>query len=425
MSAMDEECEGRPSLEDGETWDVDPCTVCQCERGKVTCYHQTCPTCPKDTARDSQNADGQCCAPCLPVRCGPDCSSCIPSRPDYCTGCTDKGRQLQDGQCVTQCRDGMFSGRDHVCQACDSRCRTCFDQYEGSCLTCPPSLLLQAGQCVRQCGPGYFRKGETCSECHVTCNTCSGYRQDQCLTCSVAGQVMTRGRCVDSCGPDFYRQRDTCVECPAYCARCQPDSDQCVACPLGQFLHKGQCVQACPRGWFSVGRSGLCQACHPSCVQCDSLRAENCTVCQHGGPTPEGRCDNRHRCDIGQYLTEDLLCADCDTGCSRCQADPSDLRDPGITHDRDDASDPIDLHNPRSTLCFECLESGHVPFGARCYRGECPPGSYLRGTVCYGELYTRYRNNKRFHDSLEEPKSIFKRTNKHFKKRSQIPSIRR
>ena len=50
-----------------------------------------------------------------------------------------------------------------------------------------------------------------------------------------------------------------CTDCPSTCARCKPDSGQCSACSPDKVLQNGQCVQRCHPGWFSVGRSGLCQ----------------------------------------------------------------------------------------------------------------------------------------------------------------------
>ena len=53
---------GGDDLQDGATWDSDPCTVCTCKEGEVRCYRKTCPLCPDGQSHVMRH--GQCCGHC-------------------------------------------------------------------------------------------------------------------------------------------------------------------------------------------------------------------------------------------------------------------------------------------------------------------------------------------------------------------------
>lgn len=54
-------------FQDGEIWQVDDCTVCECEATTTHCYKQYCPHCPQGT--EMVKLPGECCGRCEKGEC--------------------------------------------------------------------------------------------------------------------------------------------------------------------------------------------------------------------------------------------------------------------------------------------------------------------------------------------------------------------
>ncbi|PIK50782.1 putative extracellular matrix protein FRAS1-like [Apostichopus japonicus] len=59
---------------DGQSWDVDDCSICSCDQGVIDCFISDCPPCPVGTVAILD--EGRCCPECVTVQCPPECLSC-------------------------------------------------------------------------------------------------------------------------------------------------------------------------------------------------------------------------------------------------------------------------------------------------------------------------------------------------------------
>ncbi|XP_041364239.1 extracellular matrix organizing protein FRAS1-like [Gigantopelta aegis] len=341
--------------QDGDTWHPDPCSVCNCEEGKVVCYKRACPLCPRGTYHSV--TQGQCCGQCLKVECSSACSECLPTNPSHCVRCKEFGKLAQDGLCVDQCKDTFYPTRDNTCGACAEFCQSCVDQSSFHCLLCRPGRLWKDGYCVEQCGHGFYLRNSQCLACHSTCSSCSGSGRSQCLSCSYAGHVLHQGRCIDSCGARFFLQSQECFACPPFCRTCQPNSEKCATCHSGTVFFNGNCLPACPKGFYS--RQSSCTACHPSCASCSGGRHSSCLSCHHGYDLRRGTCLSL--CAEGQYVSASGQCKACGRGCKYCFPNTEG----------------------EGFVCSQCVDSGFVPTVGQC-GPRCQQGFYLQDNICKG-----------------------------------------
>ncbi|XP_077417485.1 extracellular matrix organizing protein FRAS1 isoform X1 [Vanacampus margaritifer] len=257
--------------------------------------------------------------------CHPSCASCFPDKPD-CASCPP-GAVLHRGKCVSACPGQHYSDHGSRCRGCHSSCVSCWGPSASQCTSCAQDLLLHQGQCVEVCGEGLYPHSHTCHNCHPSCRRCVGPLASDCLRCLKAAEVLVpqsleppRGVCAAACAANtFMDHRRACTECHASCGHCTgPSADNCTSCPSSSILHEGQCVHACPLGFFV--QDGQCQACHPSCQTCTGASQADCTSCPPLAELRAGHC--RTSCQEGRFLhASTAQCLECSPECQRCTAD--------------------------------------------------------------------------------------------------------
>ena len=269
------------------------------------------------------NASGACqpCHSACRLCRGPGNHQCIdptPRTPFRDSDC-QRGASRRGRRCVLPggCSDGSVglpatSSRPGECVSCSNfDCRVCDPADSMSCLACKPGWIRPAlifeelpgvdagrGRCHERCGDGFFtHTNATCLPCDASCDTCDGPDAGSCLTCPPASPIFRGGGCHADCPPAFVRN-DTgngtvvCAPCSVECATCTAagDSEACTACIAGSskpFLLGSNCTTFCPSGQYGSTVSGRCEACDPTCEQCDSI---GCTVCKRGQHLLSGRC---------------------------------------------------------------------------------------------------------------------------------------
>ncbi|XP_061195210.1 extracellular matrix organizing protein FRAS1-like [Saccostrea echinata] len=339
---------------DGDTWYPDPCSICSCKEGHITCYHKPCPVCPQ--GQMSLIHSGECCGTCKPLQCSEACSVCRPDDPDFCLVCKQPGLYLQDGTCVTSCQENFYVTRNRKCGECHEMCASCTGATQHHCVKCKPGLLWRDGQCVPRCGSNFYQNGGQCLACHSSCRECLGPNKDNCLSCTISVQVLLSGRCVNDCGPQFYVKDGKCTSCQPTCSSCSSDGRFCTNCTQSLVLHKGQCVTSCPWGYF-ISPQGVCTACHPSCKKCSGPHEEDCLTCLDGSPPRKGgHCPGN--CVNGEYRDTNGNCKKCEPGCIRCRA----------------------TENGQGSVCVEC-PTPMMAFDNICVR-QCPIGHFNQSSIC-------------------------------------------
>lgn len=118
--------------------------------------------------------------------------------------------------------------------------------------------------------------------CHPKCRTCGGPRFDQCTSC-FAPLILHSGKCLyTSCraaATYFDPMPEQCLPCSATCAECTDGSSGgCTSCPAGRFLLTasaidvaGECVVACPFGYYVQPLSQRCQRAPASSIASQSF----------------------------------------------------------------------------------------------------------------------------------------------------------
>ncbi|KAK3790015.1 hypothetical protein RRG08_016329 [Elysia crispata] len=316
----------------GEEFSTDPCNLCTCRNGSVSCDTVACPGV---TCDNPITLEGECCPgcnhdcnyegvsyadstnfqpdfnPCLNctcvnsiVRCrnircpqmDPPCRSPV-RRPGECCAticltCEDDGIVYQDGD--------SWPSHNSPCELCTCR---------GGKVECRPRQA-----CPNTCSHGLIRENECCSEC---------------TDCLLDGRVIPAGQVLTLSGGDTCRQ---CL-CQAGSVRCraiQPSRD----CPLLQCAYTetapGKCCPVCS-GCNHEGQEfkdgevisrdecSVC-FCREGQVMCDSKRDQCPPVTCRRPVTPPGECcPVCTTCDHGGQEYRDgqtvLLLKD---GCRKC-----------------------------------------------------------------------------------------------------------
>ncbi|GAB1289869.1 Extracellular matrix organizing protein FRAS1 [Apodemus speciosus] len=443
------------------------CTPVHCHPDCLTCSHAPdhCDLC-QDRTKLLQN--GQCVHSCglgfyqagsLCLACQPQCSTCTSGL--ECSSCLPP-LLMQQGQCVSACGDGFYQDH-HSCAVCHESCASCWGPTEKHCMTCrDPLQVLRDGSCENTCGNGFYNRQGTCAAlatnpvravvpavpdalpvlrrqccmmgsaflnallatmlipledakiCHRSCASCSGPAAAHCIAC-VHPQALRQGHCLPSCGEGFYPDHGICEACHASCHTCVgPQPSHCTQCKKpeaglqvehhsGENVPYGKCVSQCGTHFY-LESTGLCEACHPSCLMCQGKSPHNCMGC---GPAHvllagrclarcpethfnlEGTCTECHpscrqcrgplesdcvschphltlsngrcktRCKDEQFLNLVGYCADCHPLCQHCVAN---LQDTG-------------------SVCLKCQHARHLLLGDHCVP-ECSPGHYKERGTC-------------------------------------------
>ncbi|XP_075401034.1 extracellular matrix organizing protein FRAS1 [Tenrec ecaudatus] len=345
--------------------------------------------------------------------CHESCAACWGPSEKNCLACRDVFQVLREGSCESSCGDGYYL-KQGICTACEQSCKRC-GPGSPRCLACTEKTVLLLGKCVPECPRGHYADATgRCEVCHDSCASCSGPMASDCTACAHP-HVLRQGHCLPSCGEDFYPDHGVCKAChascltcvgpgPSHCSRCQKPEEglqveqlsaenapygpclphcrdqfylentgmceachqscvgcagkslhNCTACQPSHVLLDGQCLSHCPDGYFN--QEGRCTECHPTCKQCHGPSESDCTSCHPHGTLMGGSCWTA--CKEQQFLNLSGHCADCHPLCQHCTARP---RRPG-------------------SVCLQCQRARHLLLGDRCV-SECPAGYYTDKGAC-------------------------------------------
>jgi proprotein convertase subtilisin/kexin type 5 len=263
-----------------------------------TCINQS--SCPTEYYIDFTLQTPQCLACVSPCR---ECTSV-----SVCLNCWSG--ILQNSTCVTNCSSGSFSIVSNgmlTCQTCDPSCLTCMN-ISTYCLSCQTRKFIQTGSCVTNCSNIFYYDPNTlsCLPCRSPCATCSSIIN--CITC-LNSLYLYYGQCVQICPdgsyPDSSTNQSACLSCPSICSKCKllNGSVVCTTCSNSKFMistQPGQCLTACPDGWYADFGTYQCYQCQTPCVTCSA--ATQCTTCISGYLIYHTDCLLGNECPDGTYL---------------------------------------------------------------------------------------------------------------------------
>lgn len=194
-------------------------------------------------------------------------------------------------ECVAKCPSGFYGvsgsgGKPGSCKQCEANCGACIDAK--TCTQCMNSKFLHTGNCDSTCPAGYFGSGSgpagrSCNKCEANCKKCSD--ATTCTVCSnSAAPFLLNGNCISACPTGYFSVGKaatgrSCQACESGCSKCS-NAVTCTQCTNTMHLHKGDCKKTCPSGHFGSG-SGvtgrICDACESDCKACST--AFICTQC--------------------------------------------------------------------------------------------------------------------------------------------------
>ncbi|XP_062964839.1 extracellular matrix organizing protein FRAS1 isoform X1 [Cynocephalus volans] len=345
--------------------------------------------------------------------CHESCAGCWGPTEKHCLACRDALQVLRDGGCESSCGQGFYS-RQGTCTACDQSCKSC-GPNSPRCLTCTEKSVLHEGKCISECPIGYYADDTgRCKVCHESCASCSGPRASQCTAC-VQPQALRKGHCLPSCGEDFFPDHGVCKACHSSCLTCAgPEPSQCTGCRKpeeglqveqlsGAGIPAGECLSQC-RAHFYLESTGLCEACHQSCLQCSGKSPHDCTVCRPSHVLLDGQCLSQ--CPDG-YFNQEGSCAECHPTCRECHGllesdcischphvtltsgscrtsckEEQFLNLVGYCADCHPLCQhcAADLHNTGS-VCLKCQNARYLLLGDHCVP-DCPSGYYTERGAC-------------------------------------------
>ncbi|XP_012660764.1 extracellular matrix protein FRAS1 [Otolemur garnettii] len=361
-----------PSCGDGFYQDRHSCAVCH--KSCVGCWgpmEKHCRSC-----RDPLHVlwDGSCHSSCgegyynrqgTCSACDHTCKTCGPNSP-RCLTCAEK-MVLHAGTCISECPSGYYADATDRCRGCHSSCASCSGPTASQCTACTAPHALRHGRCLPHCGEGLYPDHGVCKACHPSCLTCVGPEHTDCTECrrpeeGLQVQQLSRagspsGECLSQCRAHFYLESSgLCEACHPSCLRCAGKSTHnCTACGPTHVLLDGQCLSQCPDGYYN--QEGICTECHPTCKQCHGPLESDCVTCHPHGSLTAGNC--RASCREEQFFTLEGHCADCHPLCQNCTAD---------------------LHHTGS-ICLRCQNARHLLLGDHC-APDCPPGYYAERAAC-------------------------------------------
>uniref|UniRef100_A0A8C4R3X1 EGF-like domain-containing protein n=1 Tax=Eptatretus burgeri TaxID=7764 RepID=A0A8C4R3X1_EPTBU len=271
--------------------------------------------------------DGHC------VPCHTSCASCSGPGVTNCEACPPHFPRLFQGQCLTECPQGMFySTHSADCQDCHISCWTCTGTKATKCSVCRAGLRKNAdGLCSAEpnpCPNGQFEETETglCHPCHSVCASCDGDTAQNCLSCGNESVLYDR-TCLDSCPTDHFLKvgkndpwNAVCRPCHRTCKSCHgPTHRDCEDCQDWAFSLQESCLQSCPAGYFETGNPHRCEECDTSCRTCTGPGPSECTSCEEDSWLLEGeqRCDDA--CPkFGYFAADAQTCRRCHLSCRSC-----------------------------------------------------------------------------------------------------------
>lgn len=120
------------------------------------------------------------------------------------------------------------------------------------------------------------------------------------------------------------------LDCPLPCRTCSGTKTNCTTCyndtaitsNIYYFVAAGQCLTACPDGFFEEVAIFNCSSCNAVCKTCDIV-STNCTSCntasanQYLNKSAAGwNC--LAVCDTGMYPNSNSECVQCVLPCKSC-----------------------------------------------------------------------------------------------------------
>uniref|UniRef100_A0A7N5KQV8 Extracellular matrix organizing protein FRAS1 n=1 Tax=Ailuropoda melanoleuca TaxID=9646 RepID=A0A7N5KQV8_AILME len=256
--------------------------------------------------------------------CHESCAACWGPTEKHCLACRDPLQVLREGGCESSCGLGFY-GKQGICRACDQSCKSC-GPNSPRCLTCAEKTVLHDGKCIAECPGGYYAEATgRCEACHNSCASCSGPTGSHCTAC-IQPRALRQGHCLSSCGEGFYPDHGVCRACHSSCLTCVgPEPSQCAQCKKpdeglqveqlsGANITSGECLSQC-RAQFYLDNTGLCEACHQSCLRCAGKSPHNCTACWPSQVLLDGQCLSE--CP-DSYFNQEGSCIECHPTCRQC-----------------------------------------------------------------------------------------------------------
>ncbi|XP_076586661.1 proprotein convertase subtilisin/kexin type 5-like, partial [Chaetodon auriga] len=254
------------------------------------------------------------CAPC-------EDKQCVICDHSQCYWC-EEGFYVFDGECVDHCKEGFFVDKESWdCEPCHRTCRTCGGPRYDDCDSCEDGFTLKGGECfegkqLSLCSEKHFRNSQgDCELCHTSCKTCSAAGKEDCSSCYTGHFLTAQQTCMSHCPSGMFANKasNQCDSCLKGCVSCQ-DAQQCQRCRSGLYLHNGECVVECQRGF---PQDGVCQPCAPECASCQG-NSSYCLSCNTLYLLLDHSC--RSHCLKGYYATE-TECLPCPAHCRECNQD--------------------------------------------------------------------------------------------------------
>jgi proprotein convertase subtilisin/kexin type 5 len=252
-----------------------------------------------------------------------------------------------------------------------------------------------ANICRTECEP-------LCLPCDSACYSCKGPGSDQCTCCAKdrftsvdeMGQLACTCDCPCNTLPkDSFCPQKECAEHPAVpcqlCSKpicedccCQSNASHkwCQACPEGQFVLNGKCVDKCPRGYFKRECNDscpTCEKCHEDCAECTGPGAQQCTCCANNlfhvfDSKGKLSCEKCCGCDS---IPRNDFCHDSDNGNDKHKGDNS-LECALPECDKKTCTDCCKECNLTRKWCQAC-EKQQFAFDGKCI-DKCPKGHFKR-----------------------------------------------
>ncbi|CAF1326941.1 unnamed protein product [Adineta steineri] len=254
---------------------------------------------------------------CLP--CHSRCGSCRNASENSCIGCKPGFYLRSDTMtCIEFCPDKYYTDQKlRKCIRCKADCASC-DTNSYICTSCPDGYALKDTDCVKSpetCDPSeYFDFTENhCRWCDKRCSTCSGPQSYQCTSCDKTSKFpnLQYHTCVSSCSPGFYlSQADSqCLACHDTCLNCTSSNESsCLSCKLGYVYlpESHRCEKYSGKPYYIDSNTGETRDCHSSCTQCKGPKETDCIACNIVTEVllNDGHCVND--CPDGSYINESI-----------------------------------------------------------------------------------------------------------------------
>ncbi|XP_064084598.1 kielin/chordin-like protein [Macrobrachium nipponense] len=290
-------CNSCDGAEEGDTWQPDPCTHCQCKQGEQLCYSLGCspPACHNPARPQGEccpvchhcdyqghhimNGDSKVIAPCITCSCNLGTVTC---QSEECGPPVCLHPESIPGECCPRC-PGQCSYDDRVIatgstfQPSFNPCLNCSCQK----CSCDSGVITCTGETCQKCPYGVPVPGSCCPDC----SRCfvGGQLVDNKVWFNRGGDPCEPCQCLD--GSLKCRPRTTCPELSCLLKH-RPDGECCPVC-IGCIDDRGQTWD---EGQHWTLESDPCQQCqcHKNLITC--ARAQCQVYCSHPVPPAPSTC---------------------------------------------------------------------------------------------------------------------------------------